>query len=87
MRPSAPSQRPHRHDEALTYFGELAGDNSAPQHRGRGIEQALTDYVAGEARNNGLRSIEAESPAVSSAPAWEALGFTPIDHRRFTRAL
>ena len=59
----------------------------APQHRGKGIERALTDYVATEARNNGLRSIEAESPTDASEPAWEALGFTSIARRRFTRVL
>ena len=81
----------------------------APQHRGRGIDQALVNYVAGEARLNGLRSIEAEAEAEPQAerqvepqadsdasshralsstnPDFAALGFTPIDRRRFTRPL
>lgn len=36
---SSASPRPQRHDEGLTYIGQLAADDSRPQHRGRELEK------------------------------------------------
>lgn len=47
--PSVSTPRPRRHDDALTYIGQLAADNSRPQHRGRELEKVVFDVLLKEA--------------------------------------
>jgi hypothetical protein len=42
------SSRPHRHEEALMYIGQLAADNSFPQRRGLELEKIVLAVLAHE---------------------------------------
>lgn len=45
---SPASPRPQRHGEALAYIGQLAADDSRPQHRGRELEKVVFEVLLKE---------------------------------------
>lgn len=58
-----------------------------PERRGRGVEQALVEFVVEEARLSGMRAVEAEAAGEAGAAQLTSCGFLPIARRRLSRPI
>ena len=58
-----------------------------PRFRRRGIARAMVEWVAVEARNAGMSSLELEvvRGMESAAALWRSLGFEPLERQRYSR--
>jgi GNAT superfamily N-acetyltransferase len=59
----------------------------APERRGRGIERALVEYVAEEARTNGMRALEAEAATSQGTETLASCGFVSLERARMRRSV